>query len=1393
MVDMSQRLAGLTPAQRELLEARLKKKESVNEPIAVVGMACRFPGAPTLDEFWKLIVERRDSFRVMDPARWDVEGLFDSDPDTPGKMATKWFATLDNIGDFDAKFFSIAPREAGRMDVQQRLLLECAWESLEHAGIPADQLAGTATGVFVGIGATDYSKMAAQRDDFFELLDAHVGTGNALSIAANRISYILDLRGPSLAIDTACSSGLVCVHAAVNSLRSGESDVALAGAVNAIVSPETSIAFSKARMLSPTGRCRPFDAEANGYVRGEGAGLLVLKRLSDATRNGDKILAVIRGSAINQDGRTSGITAPNAISQQACIRAAAANGGINLADVTYVEAHGTGTPLGDPIEFQSLTKIFTQSDGSDRPCYVTSVKANVGHTETASGIASLIKVIKMMEAQTIPGQTGLTELNPNIKLDGSRLQIPRESTRWTGPLVAGVNSFGFGGTNSHLILEAAPVTAKTTSIDVAVRPQQLINVSAKSKDALPELAQLYADQLASIPEEQFADFCASTTTSRVNFDHRAAMVVNSKEQGLKLLQALAADKRGSGLKKGTVRLTSRPKVAFLFTGQGSQYPGMGKSLYDTHPGYRATIDRCDEILKDHREHSLKHVMFDDKTGLIAQTEYTQPALFALEYAVAKLWQSWGVQPSLVMGHSVGEYVAACMAGVFSLEDGLLLIAKRGELMQKMPPNGKMAVVFGTRERVEEVVQKIGGRIVVATANGPENNVISGESELVEKALAAFDEAGLGCQQLTVSHAFHSPLMDPMLDEFEKYAAKLQYKRPQLPIVANRTGKVTTEAFDAAYWRDHLRNCVEFEASMKAAAEDGVHAFVEVGPTASLLGMGKRCIPDSDAIWAPSLRKGRDDWATILTSVADLHVNGVKIDWSAFEKPWHQERLGLPYHPQHKSFHWLFDHPERIQFGGCRGAMVHPLLGSSLVTSLDTKLFENRIRSETPRFLKDHEVQGSVVVPAAAYLEQGLAAAQQVFGTGAHAIEDVAIRSAMYLVPHGGRVVQMAISPPIAGRVSFDTFSADALTEDSPKWEHHAAGNIVQVEEARSAAPESPFDQKSFAAEVVDSKDRTEYYDLMAERGLNYGESFQVLGSLARASTSALAQVQLPLSVVDQLDSYQLHPALGDALMQAVAGVVPLEEDGSFSPSTYMPIRVQRFQQFARPTEQMQIYVVRTSDNDRPSPDSVEADVYLLSSDNKVIATASGVTVMRVGGTTSEKSEDVASWLFANRWNEANLEAADASLSGKRVVVFGKRSSQSWQLAKACQAAGASTTVVEAGSAMGKGEAVDGIELVTVRRTEADDYAQLEALHNCDHVVYAWSLDAATDAIDEANELTCAGTLRVIQSLAKKRGCTKTECLPHYLKGTTGYLGRRGGKCGSSAGVGHGSGRRDGSA
>jgi acyl transferase domain-containing protein len=795
MSELAQRLAGLSPAQRQLLEKRLAQQVPTSQSIAIVGMACRFPGAPNLEAYWRLIRDQINAAREVPAERWDIEEFYDPTGESAGKMSVRWAAMIDDPDQFDPQFFGITPREAARMDPQQRLLLEVGWEAMENAGRPADQLAGSRTGVFVGIGGTDYSKVAMPYDDYYQHIDAHMGTGNALSIAANRLSYIFDFHGPSAAIDTACSSSSLAIHFAVESLRRGESDAALAGGVNMILTPETTIAFSKARMLSTEGKCRPFDASADGYVRGEGCGLVLLKRLADAQRDGDNILAVIRATSVNQDGRTSGISAPNSQSQIACIRAALKQAALTPDQIGYIEAHGTGTPLGDPIEMQALCEIF-RGDSSAAPCYVASVKANVGHMETVSGVAGLIKVVLMMQHDAIEPQTHFESLNPHINLTGTRLTIPTEEVAWPrnrAPRFAGVSSFGFGGTNTHLIVESGEQPVGRESSDQPERPLHLLKLSAKTESALTREA---ADLVAYLDEHsasKVANICYSANTGRADFNHRAVAAAADEGQLHDQLSALAAGKRLGPTKQAVVRAIGRPKVAFLFTGQGSQYVGMGRTLYESEPVFRRAIDACGKILtKQWDGQSLLSVLYppdqlaDDPSAPIHQTQFTQPALFALEYALAELWQTWGVVPDIVLGHSVGEYAAACVAGVMSLEDGLALIAERARLMQSVKRHGKMAVVFASREHVAAALATFGGRVVIAVLNGPDNTVISGEAEAVEETAAQFAADGVQVKLLNVSHAFHSPLMDEMLDEFEAFASGIEFHPPHLPLAANLT-------------------------------------------------------------------------------------------------------------------------------------------------------------------------------------------------------------------------------------------------------------------------------------------------------------------------------------------------------------------------------------------------------------------------------------------------------------------------------------------------------------------------------------------------------------------------------------------------------------------------------
>lgn len=1418
MSDLTQRLAGLSPAQRQLLERRLAQP-AATEPIAIVGMACRFPGAPNLDAYWRLIHDGINAAREIPPDRWNVDDFYDPTGESAGKMSVRWAALIDAPDEFDPLFFGITPREATRMDPQQRLLLEVAWEAMENAGLPADQMAGSRTAVYVGIGGTDYSKVAVPYTDYFQQIDAHMGTGNALSIAANRLSYIFDFHGPSAAVDTACSSSSLAIHFAVESLRRGEADAALAGGVNMILTPETTIAFSKARMLSPEGQCRPFDAAANGYVRGEGCGLVLLKRLSDAQRDDDQILAIIRATSVNQDGRTSGISAPNSQSQIACIRAAMRQAGLTPNEIGYVEAHGTGTPLGDPIEMQALGEIFRLSEqgtgsreqGSSpprsllpAPCYVSSVKANVGHMETVSGVAGLIKVVLMMQHDQIAPQTHFESLNPHIKLDGTRLVIPTEHVAWPQggqPRIAGVSSFGFGGTNTHLIVEAAAPAAPIASSLQDDRPLHVLKLSGRTETAVGRQAEQLANFFEEHPQAQLAEVCYSANTARADFSYRATVTAaDTEELRDRLANLSAAGKTGSGenapavgVKRGVVRTLGRPKVAMLFTGQGSQHVGMGRELYDQHPTFRQAIDACDAVLRNRWSgKSLVSILYpessraDDPAAIVHQTEYTQPALFALEYALAELWHSWGVVPDVVLGHSVGEYAAACVAGVMGFEDGLELIAERARLMQGVRRRGRMCVVFAPESQVAEAISTSAGEVVIAVLNGPQNTVISGDAAAVDALARRFESDGIQVSILNVSHAFHSPLMGEMLDEFEQFAASIEFQAPQIPLAANLTGQLMTDAPTARYWRDHLRNTVRFADGMARVAEAEPAILIEVGPAASLLGMGRRCVPKIEAAWLPSLRQGQNGWQVIAGSVADYYVRGGTIDWRGWDQPWPRHRLLLPNYPFERTRHWFTLDPamRRAMDDGGAGAATgtasgHPLLGARLSTVWSNALFESVIGARSPGYLIDHQVQGSPVAPAAAHVELGLAAAAQAFGEGRHGLANLVIQQAMFLPEGVRRRLQLSASPESGGEAAFEIHSRLSGDDSIDSgWTMHAVGALLH--ESRCVPPEevgalgevvNGIDLDAVRARAVSVTSHEEFYDLMRERGLAYGPSFQVLGDLHRGGDDAAIRVVLPESVIREADRYRLHPVVGDALLQSMASIVPLERDGTYSPHTYMPVGIRRvsilstIDDYSQP---MSIYAVRTSHESGPSPELVEGNVLLVDEACKALVLMEGVQVQRLGRSGTANDEiDTNQWLYRVAWKPMPVDepAKSTATTSGTWLIFGDRQGVGRQLVEALGDRGQASVLVEAGSQyeFRGGESnngrpnrpptaqVDPLNQSHYERLIAEAY--LSRNRPCLGIVHLWSLDVpspsgSTDAWDTARRLGCGSLVQLLRVLAR---------------------------------------------
>ncbi|MFF2045630.1 type I polyketide synthase [Kitasatospora sp. NPDC058170] len=904
-----------------------------SEPIAVVGAACRFPGGvASPEDLWRLVADGVDAVGPFPGGRgWDVENLYHPDPDHPGTAYTREGGFLYDAGDFDAAFFGISPREALATDPQQRLLLELAWEALERTGIDPASLRGSRTGVFAGVMYDDYgARLYPAVPEGFE---GWIGNGSASSVATGRIAYTLGLEGPAVTVDTACSSSLVAVHLAAQSLRSGESALALAGGATVMATPGVFTEFSHQRGLAPDGRCKPFAAAADGTGWGEGAGLLVLERLSDARRNGHPVLAVLRGSAVNQDGASNGLTAPNGPAQQRVIRAALANAGLTPDQVDVVEAHGTGTTLGDPIEAQAILATYGQDRSA--PVYLGSVKSNIGHTQAAAGVAGVIKMIEAFRHGEIPRSLHLDAPSPHVDWEAGRVELLTGHREWpqTGrPRRAAVSSFGISGTNAHLILEApeAPESLEADGEAEAEveaqqappappqggrRPQVWL-LSAHSEPALRAQAGRLHAHLTATPQDPAA-VARTLATARAPLAHRAAVVAADPVARLDALAALAKGAEAPALLRSAAAGTGR--TAFLFSGQGSQRPGMGSELYESFAAYAEAFDEVEAAFAPHLERPLREVVFAEPGSADAEsvhrTAWTQPALFAVGTALYRLLLSWGVQPELVGGHSVGELAAAHAAGVLTLADAAALVAARARLMDALPAGGAMVSVRAPERQVLASLAGYEGRVSVAAVNGPASTVISGEEEAVEEVAGRWRLLGRKTRRLQVSHAFHSPLMEPMLAEFEQVAKGLAVAPPRIPLVSNLTGALATADQLAApdYWVRHVREAVRFHDGLRTLAAEGVGRFVEVGPDAVLAPLVQEAVAvDPRAVEVvPLLRRDRPEAGALLGALARLHVGGAAVDWAAVHGPGPAPLADLPtYAFQHRTF-WLEATPTAV--------------------------------------------------------------------------------------------------------------------------------------------------------------------------------------------------------------------------------------------------------------------------------------------------------------------------------------------------------------------------------------------------------------------------------------------------------------------------------------------------
>ncbi len=1362
------------------------------EGIAIIGMAGRFPGARNIDEFWQNLRNGVESVTFFSDQELEASGVDPANFRNPNYI--KAGAILEDVGLFDADFFEITARDAACLDPQHRLLLECAWETLEHAGYSPSSYTGT-IGVYAGSRISEYLMFNLPTPDLagFNVESGPLVTNwkrvwdNDKDQLATRVAYTLNLRGPAITVQTACSTSLVAVHLACQSLLREECDIILAGGVCVRVPQKAGYLYSEGMIFSPDGHTRAFDAKGGGTIFSSGVGMVALKPLHRALADGDCIQAVIKGSAVNNDGDAMKVafTAPSVDGQEEAVSKALSVAKIDPGSISYVEANGTATAQGDFTEMSALTKAFRSGTDRKGSCALGSVKTNIGHSVQAEGVIGMIKTVLMLKHKMLVPHLHFEEPNPEIDFLNCPFYVNTELTEWnseTSPRRAGVSSFGVGGTNAHVVLEEGPVVERTRM--ERDRPTHILCLSAKNEGALKGLINSYEKFFATYPETPVGNVCFTANSGRSHFSHRLAVIAGSSAAMEEKLSSICCKDEPEDIPDMRVVGSDRPMIAFLFSGQGSQYIDMGRQLFDTQPRFRKTMEKCDRILRPYMNRPLLSVLYSDRgsersyresggaeqaSRNLNQTLYAQTSLFALEYSLFELWKSWGVEPDVVMGHSIGEYVAACVAGIFDLKDGLRLVAERGRLMQELPGDGAMAAVFADEMLVKDFIEGYSERVSIAAFNGPRNVVVSGNEEGVQAVLEDLEREGIEGRRLTVSNAFHSPAVQPILDKFEQIAAEVNYSDPEINLISSVTGQVVErrEVSCASYWRRHMREPVMFASSMGKLAELGCNTCVELGPGSTLLGMGRLCMEEDDGVWLPSLNRGRDDWTQMLRSLGALYAMGTVVDWAGFDRDYSRRRVALPTYPFQQKRHWI----ERSESqNGLRRKehsrfthlplSCHPLLGQRLPSALREIQFESRLNIGATTFLQDHHAFGAVIFPATAFIEMVLAAASEIsIERGTYVVEDLEIHEALTLPQDDSKVTQLILTPEDGYGFSFRIFSlvADGLG-DSDLWKINVAGRL------RTEAPGSSLQKislESIREQCGEELSVARFYLKSEERGITHGPDFQAVEKLRRGNGQAIALIRLSDSQSIDAEDYQIHPVLLDACLHIGNASFPEYDEETKEEEIFLPTIFEHIHVYGKPGTRLWSYTVLRP-GDHAESELRTIDIYIFNLDGNLVAEVQGLHFKRATRESLlgiSNSKTYSNWLYEVRWKAIPLavtEAVDQDQDGIWLI-FADRNSVGSELVRTLCTYGESCITIFPGECS---ETIENDEFYLNPMLPEDFRKLLSCVRTLpgtlQGVVHLWGLEMSATEDGRGNScmdapiLDCASGLHLIQALVKEK-------------------------------------------